>query len=225
MLWDGEMLTINAENSNLSDILVAVRARTGAAIDIPPGADKERLAARLGPGPAREVISTLLSWTDFDYIIQASDTDPLSIQSVLLTPRGKSDTAVADAATYDAAAHRNRWPLSGNTRPPEPSAPAPSSSTEAETSPETPVAAAQPAPAEAQPVAEATPPTAPDADSPQTGARSMLAAQANLNAASSSAGSSSSSGSPVDQGMQTLQNLYQQRIQMIQNARKNPPAN
>jgi hypothetical protein len=224
VLWDGEMLSINAENSNLSDILVAVRARTGAVIDIPEGAAKERLAARLGPGPAREVISTLLSWTDFDYIIQASDTDPLGIQSVLLTPRGKADTSVSDTATYDAAAHRNRWPTIGNTRPPEPSAPAPSSSAEAETSAETPVAATQPEAAEAQSVAEAAPLAAPDGGSAQAGARSMLAAQANLNAGSA-AGSNLSSPSPTDEGIQTLQNLYQQRKQMMQDARKGPPAN
>ena len=224
VLWDGEMLTINAENSNLSDILDAARARTGAVIDIPEGAAKERLAARLGPGPAREVISTLLSWTDFDYIIQASDTDPLGVQSVLLTPRGKSDTVVADA-TYDAAAKRNRYAFNGATHPPDNSAPAPSSSTEAETSTETPVAATQPASAETQAVAEAAPATGPDVDpSAQTGARSMLAAQANLNAAAA-AGSNLSSVSSTDEKMQTLQNLYQQRWQMMQDARKGPPAN
>lgn len=91
VVWDGKMLSIDAENSTLSDILVAVRARTGAAIDLPAGASTERLAARLGPAPVREVLTSLLSGTDYDYIIQASETNDDEIQSVILTPRGKDD--------------------------------------------------------------------------------------------------------------------------------------
>ncbi len=97
VVWDGSLLTINAENSTLSDILVAVRARTGAAIDLPPGAASERMAARLGPAPIREVLTSLLSGTNYDYIIQASDTNDNEIASVMLTPRGK-DGALADAS-------------------------------------------------------------------------------------------------------------------------------
>jgi hypothetical protein len=89
--WDGQLLSINAENSTLSDILVAVRARTGAAIDMPPGVAAERMAARLGPAPVREVLTSLLSGSNYDYIIQASDTNEDEIASVILTPRGKDD--------------------------------------------------------------------------------------------------------------------------------------
>jgi hypothetical protein len=95
--WDGKLLSINAENSTLSDILTVVRARTGAVIDMPTGAGRERMAARLGPAPVREVLSSLLSGTDYDYIIQASETDEYGIQSVTLTPRGKGEDLVASA--------------------------------------------------------------------------------------------------------------------------------
>ncbi len=98
VVWDGNLLSINAENSTLSDILVAVRARTGAVIDVPPGAASERMAARLGPAPVREVLTSLLSDTDYDYIIQASDTDDDAVQSVILTPRGKGED-LAESAT------------------------------------------------------------------------------------------------------------------------------
>ena len=87
--WDGKELTITSDNSTLGDILIAIRRLTGADLDIPTKGSNERIAARLGPGPAREIISTLLSWTDFDYVIQASETDDAGIRSVLLTPRGK----------------------------------------------------------------------------------------------------------------------------------------
>jgi hypothetical protein len=79
--WDGSQLTITADNSTLADILVAIRTRTGAEIDVSANASRERIAARLGPGPTREIIATLLSWTDFDYIIQASDNDPAGIHT------------------------------------------------------------------------------------------------------------------------------------------------
>jgi hypothetical protein len=89
--WDGKLLSINAENSTLSDILVAVRTRTGAAIDLPPATAGERMAARFGPAPAREVLTSLLSGTNYDYIIQASETDEDVVQTVILTPRGKGE--------------------------------------------------------------------------------------------------------------------------------------
>lgn len=87
--WDGEQLTIASDNSTLADILIAVRAQTGAEIDIPGNAGRERVATRLGPGPAREVLSSLLSGTEFDYIIQASDSNELAVQSIILTRRSK----------------------------------------------------------------------------------------------------------------------------------------
>ena len=99
VVWDGKLLSINAENSTLSDILVAVRARTGAEIDVPPGSARERMAARLGPGPVREVLTSLLSGTDYDYIIQASETNEDGIQSVILTPRGKGEDLIASSST------------------------------------------------------------------------------------------------------------------------------
>jgi hypothetical protein len=219
--WDGNELTITAENSTLADILVAIRTRTGAEIDVPPNASHERIAARLGPGPAREIIATLLSWTDFDYIIQASDSDPAGVQSVLLTPRGKSDTTVASAgmdgpgASVPRANHRLGH---GNTSRP---AEAPESDSSEAESTETPIAATQPAPQPTTAVAAADlSPAQPDA---QTNTPPM---QANLNPALATANSdlSQSSGNSTEERIQTLQNLYQQRKQMIQDARK-PPAN
>jgi len=203
--WDGSQLTITADNSTLADILVAIRTRTGADIDVPPNASRERIAARLGPGPAREIIATLLSWTDFDYVIQASDNDPAGVQSVILTYRGKPEEVVARSAADNLAARRP------NRRPSPAQVQESSGSSEAETSPETPVAATQPPPAESQPA-----PTVAASDPP--------AVQANLNPAPTTANSDLNpplADSP-DERMQTLQGLYQQRRQMMQDARKTP---
>lgn len=67
--WDGKLLTIDAENSSLSDIMLGIRSHTGASIDMPASANRERIAVHLGPAPIREVLSSLLYGTDFNYVI------------------------------------------------------------------------------------------------------------------------------------------------------------
>jgi hypothetical protein len=97
--YDGKQLTIIANNSTILDILAAVRASTGAEIDVPTSGSGERLAeVRLGPGPPRQVLASLLSWTDFGYIIQASDKNPQGIQSVLLVARSKGPAGAGGPA-------------------------------------------------------------------------------------------------------------------------------
>jgi hypothetical protein len=104
VVFENGQLTINAFDSSLADILYAVRACTGADIDLPSGASSEHVTAQLGPGPARKVLADLLSWSDFDYVIQASDSDPLSIHSVTLLVRLKSSPSTAPVTAGRAAA-------------------------------------------------------------------------------------------------------------------------
>jgi hypothetical protein len=80
-------LTIISQNSTLGDILSAVRNRTGAVIEVPPGAATERVAGSMGPGPARDVLAHLLNGSRFDYVMIASPSDPSGVQRVILTPR------------------------------------------------------------------------------------------------------------------------------------------
>jgi hypothetical protein len=220
--WDGSELTIIADNSTLADILVAIRTRTGAEIDVPTNASHERIAARLGPGPAREIIATLLSWTDFDYIIQASDSDPAGIHSILLTPRDKPETVVARAGMDSPGTPRRRASHRFGQANASPADAESSSSTEGATPEEVPVAAAQPAPVEPQPAPEVAasdvPPLQPDASS------STPRVQANLNSAATTANSDLNPplGNSAGERIQTLQNLYEQRRQMMQDARKTP---
>lgn len=106
---DGE-LTIIAESSLLSDILSEVHARMGADIDLPASASAERIWVRLGPGPARKVLAELLSGTDLNYVIQASDTDEDGIRSVLLTPRSKTPAAPGTSPVQSARNASGRIP-------------------------------------------------------------------------------------------------------------------
>ncbi|MGH8337817.1 MAG: hypothetical protein ACRETL_13585, partial [Gammaproteobacteria bacterium] len=65
------LLTITAENSTLGDILRAVRNLTGATVDVPANAT-ERVAGSFGPGPARDVLSSLLNGSHFNYVLLGS---------------------------------------------------------------------------------------------------------------------------------------------------------
>jgi hypothetical protein len=81
-------------NTTLSEVLSKVAALTGVTIDLPPGVGVEKMQiVELGPGPARQILSSLLSESNFDYLIQSTDNDPEKIQSVLLMPRGKKDNS------------------------------------------------------------------------------------------------------------------------------------
>lgn len=108
-------LKIDVSNTTLADVLTQVAALTGAKIDVPAGANTERLtAAKYGPGPARQVLASLLNGSDFDFLIQASDTDPEKIQSVLIMPAEKGNatggTGAAISPTLNAYARAVNQP-------------------------------------------------------------------------------------------------------------------
>ena len=92
------LLTIVATNSTLADILQAVSGRTGASVDAPAHLTGERVAAHIGPGTPREVLSDLLSGPRFDYILVGSDGDPNAVRSIILTPNQSSPSPSAALA-------------------------------------------------------------------------------------------------------------------------------
>ena len=96
-LQNGE-LTINAQNSTLSQVLRAVQSQTGASIDMPSGAGTERVVAQIGPGEPRDVLRTLLNGSRFDYVILGVTGNPGAISKVLLTPRQSGSGAATTTA-------------------------------------------------------------------------------------------------------------------------------
>jgi hypothetical protein len=80
---EGGMLTIDAPNSTLSDVLRGVHKATGAAIE--GASPSERVAVRLGPGKPEQVISALLRGTPYDYVILGASGRPDVVTRVLLT--------------------------------------------------------------------------------------------------------------------------------------------
>ena len=94
--FSGGMLTIVAENSTLSDILRAVKTQTGAAVEIPPNAT-ERVVTHLGPGAPRDVLSSLLNGSHFNYVMLGSPTNPAKVDRVILTSKSGSMPAGGSA--------------------------------------------------------------------------------------------------------------------------------
>jgi hypothetical protein len=182
--YQDEELTIVAENSRLSDVLSAIRACTGADLDIPVSASGERVWVRLGPGPARKVLATLLDGTSLDYVIQASDSDPDEVRSITLSPRLKPG-ATSTGAEKSVQAMPSRIPKANQ---PAQEFPAVENVVAVE-----PVAAPPAAPASGVPTSnavltsDAAPPVA---DSPRPAP------------------------STTDQMIQKLENMYEQRKQM-----------
>ncbi len=93
--YENGLLTIIAQNSTLADILAAVRARTGAAIEMPAGSGGERVFASIGPAPPREALDSLLQGSRFNYIILSSEQQPESVQRIVLTARAGAATGAS----------------------------------------------------------------------------------------------------------------------------------
>jgi len=97
--FNGGVLTITADNSTLGDILRAVHRQTGASIDV-PGNATERVVGRFGPGPARDVVASLLNGSHFNYVLVGSENDPRGLDRVVLISKSGSDQAPVEQARF-----------------------------------------------------------------------------------------------------------------------------
>ena len=239
--WDGKQLSISSENSTLAAILTAVRGHIHASIDIPPGAGAERVAVQLGPAPAREVLTSLLSGSGLNYVIEASDTDEDLIQRVLLSPIGKADDSMTTATVSAPPGARLMPGYKYSSRGVVPNSQldlAPDGSTSEPPTPSESGAASQDlSPAGSESVPAAIPPSG--SPMPQAVAPDIAPAEAantagtearppsQTGATPGSATDPSSSTPSASQMGQELQRMYQQRkqIQMQQNQSQNQNQN
>jgi len=94
----GDQLTVLADNSTIASILTAIHQCTGVKIDIPEGAGSSRIFDQIGPGPAREVLTSLLNGSDYNYVIESSEAEPEKVAAVLLLSRtADKDKSIASA--------------------------------------------------------------------------------------------------------------------------------
>jgi hypothetical protein len=165
---DGQ-LTINVLNTTLSEVLRKVASLTGVVIDLPAGAGVEKMQiVELGPGPARQILASLLSESSFDYLIQSSDNEPERIQSVLLMPRGKKDLTPGGIPGSGNGIRGLRAAVTAAVTPPPPPEEPPA--------PEPPAPAAPDVlPAGLTPVDPSAPPPQPQVPAPPAGAQPAYA--------------------------------------------------
>ena len=87
--YQNGQLTIDAENTTLATVLALVARRTGALIEVPAGTGLEPIVEHAGPGPVNQVLTQLLSGSDFNFVIVNSFERPDGPTQVLLSVRGK----------------------------------------------------------------------------------------------------------------------------------------
>jgi hypothetical protein len=98
--FQGGQLTIEARNSTMSDVLNAVKQKTGAAVEMPP-VSSERVVGRFGPGAPRDVLAQLLNGSHYDYVLLGSPADPGALKKIVLMARaaGPEQTPPQQPAT------------------------------------------------------------------------------------------------------------------------------
>jgi len=233
--WDGQLLTVDAENSSLSDVLLGIRSRTSASIEMPSSTSRERIAVHLGPAPIREVLSSLLYGTNFNYVIQSAEGDDGAVGKVILTARdgdqsgdaAGSDTVAVDGRTnpkmrlmpgYAAPGKRDFEVAHANAA--DDSASAAETPTAPDFSSPSPDQTAAATDSNATNQADTPPATAKATDNaPSTDATTLTAAEQPIsgNAAGTVAGNGAASAggsSALSQMEQNLQRMYQQRQQL-----------
>lgn len=88
--YQNGMLTIIARNSTLGDILRAVHTKTGASIEL-AGSAPERVVGQFGPGPSRDVMTSLLNGSHFNYVMLGSEAHPEQLERLILTAKAGGD--------------------------------------------------------------------------------------------------------------------------------------
>jgi hypothetical protein len=206
----GDSLTISANNSTLVSILEDFRKCSGVQIDAPSTAASPRIFDDLGPGPAHQVLTALLSASGFNYVIEASPSDPDKIETIVLlavtNDKSPSDIDVRSVSP----AHKAYLQMRETARPKPPSAQAAEAGADAETT----AADAEnspKAPAENLTVAKSSPPPANGPDSKATEPNPPAAHEA-----AQDGGSKATVPDSTGQQILSMQQMFEQRKEMMQ---------
>jgi hypothetical protein len=89
------LLSIDAPNSTLGDVLNAVRRATGAVIEGPTSVG-DRVIVHLGPGQPRQVVASLLGSSRFDFVVMGTPQQPNGINRLMLMARQGSSQPAAN---------------------------------------------------------------------------------------------------------------------------------
>jgi hypothetical protein len=100
--FQGGQLTITARNSTMSDVLNAVKRKTGAAVDMPL-VSNERVVGQFGPGAPRDVVAQLLNGSHYDYVLLGAPNDPKALKKIVLTARAEGPEPIQPPANQQTA--------------------------------------------------------------------------------------------------------------------------
>lgn len=110
--YSGGLLSINAPNSTLGDVLNGIRRATGASVE-GAGNPSDRVIVNLGPAAPRDVIAALLNGSRYDYILLGPPQQPAGIQKLVLMARSNQSASSAANANGNPSA-----PPAVNSAPP-----------------------------------------------------------------------------------------------------------
>ena len=207
----GDQLTVLADNSTLGSVLTAIHACTGVKIDIPEGASNSRTFDHLGPGPAREILTSLLSGSEFNYVIESSASDPEKVEGVLLLSRTSESSEAPVREGFVSTPGRRAWKLTQRTGRPVyksndedlPASAGVQNSVPVEDVPpdaiDNPTAAADPTPA---------------ASDPAPAAESAAVPTQNTSDAPADSGTNSNQPNVIEKKINSMEQLFEQRRQM-----------
>ncbi len=119
VIYSGGMLTINAQNSTMNDVLSAVRRVTGASIEKPPIGGSDRVVAHIGPGQPKDVLEALFNGSRYDYIILGPMGRPGAVERVILTARANTRPGVTGTGAAGQPPRPNAQPAAGEPEEPE----------------------------------------------------------------------------------------------------------
>lgn len=95
--YAGGQLTLQFTEASVSEILAKVAAATGISVVIPPDAERPIIPfVRLGPGSPRQILGALLRDARVNFVIESSASDPEKLATVLLIAPDKSDNRGPD---------------------------------------------------------------------------------------------------------------------------------
>jgi len=89
----------------MSDVLNAVKLKTGAAVDM-PAVTGERVVGQFGPGAPRDVMAQLLNGSHYDYVLLGSPSDPGVLKKIVLTARASGPEPVPAPTSPQAASQQ-----------------------------------------------------------------------------------------------------------------------
>jgi hypothetical protein len=119
------LLSIDADQATLSEVLYEVQRRTGADVAIPAGAERDKVVIKAGPGSPKDVMAALLNGSHFNFILVGSMGDKSGVRSVILTPKTGGPSPPSPSETPDQPGP-DQQPLAegvGDGTPPPPTPP------------------------------------------------------------------------------------------------------